>query len=1507
MGISSSLLDENKFNFIKGWAQTELRNFASIYKKQYSLAFLNHVHDELVQRKQEHTHLLKQRDPPEDSEVIYQESVLYFCDNRKWKEKFVVVRVNYSLECHESYETFMKGIPPLYKLPATGGTILTTEEKYMEVIDRCFPDSDNVKEDFAPPVVGMLGQFPVYLRLPYQRDYYFCFLQEAKQASFISVLSDCIRHQNQDFLKKKTYEVQAFIKAFQLYRQDKGYYEAWDMLIGNDVQVLANLAMEELMPTLENDMLTRLKAKKMDKKKMWFATIEEVYNLVQETLEEGMAALNDECREATKQQTALMRSNMDQIMSSRAFLENKLKATVADQATEYCKHHIEPRLPAVLEEMMGPISLGFEEARQVSESMMEYLYSNYQAGMTREELQQALVEISKPNLQSCYEKVSALRDYIREFNYPNCRGLEHSTQIDIQQLVDNVSYTFGLLLKMSSQDNTNLIDVIPKATQRVLKQYDYDSSTQRKKIFQEALLSITLPRAKAFLAPTFKKELPNFEEYIFDDYVNFISVENVYEDILQEILEQDISKVVKEAASMKKYNLFMESRFHFSVSSRYYLFPDSPDSTSSSPTPCSPLPSTPLLSHDLKESHCTGEDSGVAEKKVEQEVIIQAQEKPELINVPASEDPGIAEKNVEQEVILPPQAEVQAQVQTEIIKVPTSVNTEKDHKVEDNGVLEVPVTAPTEEQVRCTTPVVEETLVTTRSLEENMYSGPPHVVAINTETLLDPSSLSNIGPSPLQGSPPVQVNPSIGASPPVQASPPPVQVSPPAQASPPPVQVSPPAQASPPPVLVSPPAQTSPPPVLVSPPAQASPPPAQASPPPAQASPPPAQAGTVPVQVSPPPVQVTLPPVQASPPPVQASPPPVQASPPPVQASTLPVQASTLPVQASPPPVQASPPPVQTSPPAVQTSPPAVQVTLPPLQASPPPVQASPLPVQASPLPVQASPPPVQASPLPVQVTLPPVQASSPPVQTSPPAQASPLPVQASPPSVQTSPPPVQTSPPTQASTLPVQTSPPPVQASPPSVQGSPPPVQASFPPVQTSPPTQASTLPVQTSPPPVQTSPPPDQTSPPPIQVTLPPVQASPPSVQTSPPPVQGSPPPVQTSPPTQASTLPVQTSPPPVQASPPSVQGSPPPVQASSPPVQTSPPTQASTLPVQTSPPPVQTSPPPDQTSPPPIQVTLTPVQTSPPPIQVTLTPVQASPPPVQASPPPVQASPPPVQASPSPIQVTLPPFQASPPPVQASPPPVQLSPPPVQASPPPVQASPPPVQASPPPVQASLPAKAIPPPAQASPPPAQATPPPVQASPPPVQASPPPVQASSPPVQASPPEGYTGSMCLQSETLSSIKCVSTESAANISISSAVETAPDVPGSSGDTNVAVDDLTYFGPSTYEVRLSSKIEEFSDDSSWTTEEEGDSIEEDDLTIETTADIPKPEACIIAKCEAISDVSATVTDTSADPETEAARPLDCIKEIRELVVEVIEVEEVAQHYPDHREVHLNTQ
>ncbi|TRZ02400.1 hypothetical protein DNTS_034458 [Danionella cerebrum] len=554
MGASSSLLDESKSNYIKGHVDQRFKQFAPIYQKQYILAYLSQVQDELEQRKETHTQYLKQRDPPEPGQVLYEENVLYFDSSKKWKERFIVMRACYVLECHESY-----------------------------------------KEDFAPPL-GEIQKFPVYLRLPYRQDSYFCFRDENSQAEFISVLSDCIRHQNKDFLKKKTCEVKAFLKAFQLYRQENDQYESWDMLIGSDVRGLANLFMEDLMPYLEKGLQPCMNSKRADKRRVWFAH-----------LLDKLTNLKEQCKEMAKQQEARMRSDMDQITSSRAFLENKLSAMVSEAATRYSTEQIQPHLPAILEEVMAPISLGFKEARELSEGMMDQLCQDFQNSEQQKELHQALFKMSKANLQSCYDKVNGLADHVQElqqaFSY-SINGLVDSTEIDLKQLMENLEYTFELLVRKALEDpSVSLPIAMQKASNRVLKQFDYDSSTVRKRIFNEALINITLPSIKKHLSPFFKEELPKLEQYIFADYSNFIGVENVYEDIIHQILEKDVSMVVKEAASMKKYNLFTESKYKFSVSSLSFTppgsAPSSPARLTSSPNHRVSLPPSPLLTNGL--------------------------------------------------------------------------------------------------------------------------------------------------------------------------------------------------------------------------------------------------------------------------------------------------------------------------------------------------------------------------------------------------------------------------------------------------------------------------------------------------------------------------------------------------------------------------------------------------------------------------------------------------------------------------------------------------------------------------------------------------------------------------------------------------------------------------------------------------------------------------------------------------------------------------------------------
>ncbi|KAL4635071.1 protein Niban [Arapaima gigas] len=570
MGVSSSsLLDESKSSHIRDRADAELQNFSPYYRHQYSVAFFSQLHDEVEQHSLNQTQLLKQRELPEIAGILYGKNMLHFDDTRKWKERFVVVRADYSLECHNSYESFTKGLPPRESLLPTGGIVLTSEEKYMAVVDRCIPGSNSAKEKSVSPVVVMPGQFPVYLSLPYHRDSYFCFHSEEQRSSFISVLTDCIRHVNHDFLKKATHEVQAFLKAVQFYREQKGHYESWDKLIGSDVSVLANLVMEELLPSLETDLLPRMKGKEADRRRAWFATVEAAYLLVQEQLLKGFAALKEECQGVAKEQETLIRSHMDQIVSSWDFLEGKLKAVVMEPAMQYCSEKIQPFLASILEELMGPLSSGFREVRLLLENQMDQLCVDFQGEFSTEELKQALEQLEKANLQECYQHLDSLQEPLLElhdhFKFTRGDCLVHCAQLDMQQLMQNAVYTFELLLNTALKDHQAEPGLaMEKAKCRVLKQYDYDSSTVRKRIFQDALVEITLSAVKENLAATCKPVLQTFEQYIFADYADFIQVENVYEDILLQILEGEINKVVKEAASLKKHNLFMDSvELHF--------------------------------------------------------------------------------------------------------------------------------------------------------------------------------------------------------------------------------------------------------------------------------------------------------------------------------------------------------------------------------------------------------------------------------------------------------------------------------------------------------------------------------------------------------------------------------------------------------------------------------------------------------------------------------------------------------------------------------------------------------------------------------------------------------------------------------------------------------------------------------------------------------------------------------------------------------------------------------
>uniref|UniRef100_A0A8B9RTU9 Niban apoptosis regulator 1 n=1 Tax=Accipiter nisus TaxID=211598 RepID=A0A8B9RTU9_9AVES len=570
-GSASSLLDESKCTYIRGKTEAVIKNFSPHYRRQYAVAFCKHVQDELEQHRDSQSRFLKTKPPVEAGTVLYEAELLHFAEDlKKWKDRYVVIKNDYTVDCFETKEAYQKGASPKYQVLPAGGKVLTSEEDYNLLSDKHFPDPVGSSEkEVAQAFVQLPREFPVYLWQPFTRHSYYCFPEPEAQRQFSAVLGDCVRHSNHDFLKQTTYEVEAFLEAIQFFRQEKGHYGMWEMITGNEKEILSNLVMEELLPNLQTMILPKMKGKRNDRKRAWFGIVEETYGLVQQQVSEGLSTLKEECRDFAKTLEGTIRSDMDQILNSKNFLAGKIKATVSEPAQKCCTENIQPFLTSILEELMGPVSSGFTEVRSLFDKEVHEIIQDFQKTNDTTKLKENIDQLmnlpfNSVKMEPCYLKVNLLQELLQDlksrFKVYHIDFVIQRTQNFMQELMENAVYTFEQLFSPSRQaDPAKFATTIEKVKLRVLKQYDYDSSTIRKKIFQEALVQITLPTMQKTLASMCKPELQKYEQFIFADYASVIQVENVYEEILYQTLLEETLKVIKEAAIMKKHNLFEDN------------------------------------------------------------------------------------------------------------------------------------------------------------------------------------------------------------------------------------------------------------------------------------------------------------------------------------------------------------------------------------------------------------------------------------------------------------------------------------------------------------------------------------------------------------------------------------------------------------------------------------------------------------------------------------------------------------------------------------------------------------------------------------------------------------------------------------------------------------------------------------------------------------------------------------------------------------------------------------
>uniref|UniRef100_A0A8C7MP38 Niban apoptosis regulator 2a n=1 Tax=Oncorhynchus kisutch TaxID=8019 RepID=A0A8C7MP38_ONCKI len=583
--VSLLYLSESSPPFVTTRTRQVTGEFGHVYEQQYAVALFNSVRFEIEGGGAPQSQLLHRKNPLEDRSIFSGGLFQYLEENKRWRNRFVFVADTYNISFYENKMAHERSLRPKGTINCAGYKALTSMEEYLELISTSLP---GIKAKVGSgQFVKCATQFPLILWHPYARHHYFCVLTEKEQKKWHAVLQDCVRHSNNGLSEECRVQTPAFTDAMRLHRQAQGHYGTWDMMCGGPPQILANLVMETLHPELRNLIGPRLKGKIQQRQRNWMLISEAVYKQVLSQTQAQYEALVQACEVQTSRLDTVLRTDMDQIITSKEHVSGKIRALVLPRAGQLLRGSVQPFLSSILEALMEPTSRGFSEVRDVFFRELVEVSKNTLNGGGKDKLAEHMEKISMlafhpVKMQSCYEKVEQLNleGLQQRFDVSSPSVFIQRAQILMREQMDNAVYTFEHLLHQSLegkvQGGEDLCKTIHCCQDRVLKKYDYDSSTVRKKFFKEALLQIIIPYMLKQLSPSFHLDLPRFQELIFEDFSQFILVENVFEEVVLQSVTKDIMMAVKDAAVQKKHNLYRDSMILTNSDPNLHLLGENP-------------------------------------------------------------------------------------------------------------------------------------------------------------------------------------------------------------------------------------------------------------------------------------------------------------------------------------------------------------------------------------------------------------------------------------------------------------------------------------------------------------------------------------------------------------------------------------------------------------------------------------------------------------------------------------------------------------------------------------------------------------------------------------------------------------------------------------------------------------------------------------------------------------------------------------------------------------------
>ncbi|XP_050926723.1 protein Niban 1 isoform X3 [Lates calcarifer] len=499
MGVKLTYhLNSKEHRYISERVADIMENLAPLYRRHYSSNLLTHMRNKHVEPTEPRP-LIQHLDVVEHTGIVL-EGTLPQCLSGIWTHRHLQVTSSFTVESRNAKEIFECGWGCNTELVMSGCQICTSIQEHRELVD-----------DMCRHIAGKSGgklacwdcptAFPVFIQHPYSAPVCLATASHKEQTRWANILRAATQHQSSALWCEDSPESRAFLDAVSFLKRLRESCQTEVHPMGNEIEVLMSILMEEVMSYLKEHVFPRIIVHHRRKKQAWIKLLSEVYETAKQQVKAAMSAL--------KEELSLHRADVEKQISAglqqASLLHDHITHTITDDTCELMLqcllHTIVPRLDRTLQEVAMPIYDGFA-------STWRYF------------------------LETCDDII-------------DLGSMSISVKDIKKEVVDLCAVMFWRLVSRYtcySFDSTQLMVVLCKVKDKVVKHLDEELLTLRSQLILDMILQITLP---TFMHSVGRQDLSRYDAMVKSEHALFIHPVTIFHSILRDSLTSYIQSVMR--------------------------------------------------------------------------------------------------------------------------------------------------------------------------------------------------------------------------------------------------------------------------------------------------------------------------------------------------------------------------------------------------------------------------------------------------------------------------------------------------------------------------------------------------------------------------------------------------------------------------------------------------------------------------------------------------------------------------------------------------------------------------------------------------------------------------------------------------------------------------------------------------------------------------------------------------------------------------------------------------